>query len=608
MEAEPQRSGRAAGTLLLRLAARAKGPLTGRSLPWLAALLAIAFTLPALGAGWILDDHYHRTVLKGTSRFRDLLGPPWEMFRFFRGDPLRTRRVMDIGLFPWWTYPGLKAEFLQTVTVLTHRLDYQLWPDSPVLMHAHSLIWYGVLVAVVAVLYRRMFGRTWQAGLAAVLFALDDAHGTPAGWLANRNALVTATFGVAAIIFHDRSRRGGRPKEMVLALLFLAASLWSKEEGISTCAYLLAYALFLDPAGFRKGGLALTPYAIVVLLWRTIRAYQGYGVEDMGLYVDPITDPGPFWQAVLARAPILLLGQWGLPPSDIHVLLREAGRRILWCVAVVFLAWLAFAMAPVLRRDRLARFWAAGMLLSVIPVCATFSMDRLLTFAGIGAFGLLVQFWASVFGDPDMRPTARSRRIAAVALGWVLVGVHLILGPLALPLRAGFPTGPKAWEDGFYVNTPLDAAVAEQTVVIVNAPSPLHAGYLPIRRELNGLPLPRFTRVLARGLPSVEVRRQDDWTLVIRPERGYLDWVADKLFHGERQPMARGQKVELTGMTVEVTEMTNDGRPAEAAFRFAVALEDSSLRWLCYRGGAFVPWTPPAVGASVVLKTRRLPR
>src|SRR5579884_1938069 len=59
--------------------------LTHPGLPAFAAALTLLLTLPALGNGWMLDDYYHRTVLRGTSRFRDLFGPPREMFRFFRG-------------------------------------------------------------------------------------------------------------------------------------------------------------------------------------------------------------------------------------------------------------------------------------------------------------------------------------------------------------------------------------------------------------------------------------------------------------------------------------------------------------------------------------------
>ena len=94
-----------------------------RCFPLIVAGLAVMLALPALRAGWILDDYYHRTVMLPESPFRELLGPPAEMFRFFRGDPVRTRRVMEFGIFPWWTDPSPKAEFLQVLTVLTHRLD-----------------------------------------------------------------------------------------------------------------------------------------------------------------------------------------------------------------------------------------------------------------------------------------------------------------------------------------------------------------------------------------------------------------------------------------------------------------------------------------------------
>src|SRR6185437_9125528 len=142
-------------------------------------------------------------------QFRNLLGTPPEMFRFFRGDPERAGRIIDKGLYPWWTYPAVKAEFLQALTVLTHRLDYALWPDSPLLMHAHNLLWLGMAVGLAGCFYRRMLGATWVAGAAALVFAVDDARGATAGFIANRNVLVAATFGIASLIAHDRARRDG---------------------------------------------------------------------------------------------------------------------------------------------------------------------------------------------------------------------------------------------------------------------------------------------------------------------------------------------------------------------------------------------------------------
>src|SRR5579883_2524777 len=224
--------------------------LTHRQLPWLAALLGIVLTLPGLGVGLAMDDYYHRVVLLERPEFRELLGPPSDMFRFFRGDPARTLREMDVGFFPWWTDPEIKGEFLQALTVLTHRLDYRLWPDSVVLMHLQNLFWYGALIVATAWLYRRIMGPTVTAGVAALLFAIDDAHGTPAGWIANRNSLVAATFGISAVIAHDAGRRGGNRAGMILGPALFAAALFSKEEGIAGFAYLLAYALMFDPSGW----------------------------------------------------------------------------------------------------------------------------------------------------------------------------------------------------------------------------------------------------------------------------------------------------------------------------------------------------------------------
>jgi len=64
-------------------------------------------------------------------------------------------------------------------------------------------------------------------------------------------------------------------------------------------------------------------------------------------------------------------------------------------------------------------------------------------------------------------------------------------------------------------------------------------------------------------------------------------------------PDAVGERVVLTGMTATVTAITADGRPAEAAFRFDVPLEDASLRWLWWQDGEFRPFTPPAVGQTL---------
>ncbi len=99
----------------------------------------------------------------------------------------------------------------------------------------------------------------------------------------------------------------------------------------------------------------------------------------------------------------------------------------------------------------------------------------------------------------------------------------------------------------------------------------------------------------------MQIHRIDERTITVRPRGGYLVTILDKLFRSDQNRFSVGDRIELTGMTVEVTELTDNGRPAEAAFTFSVDLEDESLRWLQYKGGKYVPFHPQAVGLSVEL-------
>ena len=581
-----------------------RGGLRHRCWPVALALLAVVLVVPSLRVGWVMDDHFLRLAAVGSARASEVIGSPMDMFRLLDGDPERVGTLMDVGLLPWWTFKEVKAAFWRPLTALTHWLDFRLWPGSPALMHAQSVLWYGALVAAVAYAYRRFLGHTWVAGAAALLYAIDDAHGLPVGFLANRNAILATLFGVLTIMAHDRWRRDAWRPGAFFGPLCLAASLLSAEAGIATCAYLGAHALFLDRAAWRSRLMAMAPYVVLVFLWRMVWSYSGYGVSGMELYIDPVAEPLRFMHAVVDRAPILLLGQWGLPPADIAMALGPEGMDRLWLGALVFLAVLAAVLSPLLRREPMARFLAFGMVLSVLPICATFPMDRLLFFVGLGAAGLLTQFLAIAFGRPAWRPANFTWRVTAVALGSLFVLIHLIVAPLALSARAAFPAGPNRWSEQLHVRVPTDDAVESQDVVIVNAPSAIHAAWSVARRMLSGDPIPRHTRVLAPALPAVQVFRVDAQTLMIRPKNGYLAWKFDRLFRNQHCPMHVGQRVELTGMTVEVTALTDDGRPAEAAFHFAVPLEHPSLRWLQWKGGVLAPFLPPANGESVELKPR----
>ena len=629
----------------------------GKPVIWIAPLLGIVLTLPSLWGGWVIDDHYHRQVLLGSDRLEGILGSRLDMFRFFDGDPERTQRMMDLGIIPWWTVPDLRGAFWRPTTALTHWLDYAFWPASPALMHAHSVAWYGILIFAVAFLNRRFLGLTTVAGLSALLYAIDDAHGMPVGFLANRNAVIATVFGVLTLLLHDQWRRRRDRIGMILALLALTASLLSSESGLGTTAYLFAYAFFLERGRFQIRAVSLLPYALLVLAWRWAWTAQGYGVSDgLSFYIDPLNSPIEFAVAVCRRLPLLLLGQWALPPSDMAILLTPSAFTILLAMSIIVLFGIGWIVVTVLRIDtssagrseltemhspaavpggtsaygnalelptrRILSFAAMGMFLSLLPPCATFPSDRLLLFAGLGASMLIASFLAALLNPPlplgegrgegggttirylasPQKGSGGFRHVLTLSLAYVFVAIHVYIAPVGLALRSAYPVGPPGLHKKLYVRAPLDESVTEQTVVLVNPPSVIHACYLPALREMAGEPVPKRVRALAPGLPSVTVRRLDPQTLVVRPERGYLVLFFDRLFRNGRRPLSLGQRITLSGMTAEVTELTADGRPAGVSFRFDTPLEDRSLRWLVWIDGKFRHWTPPPIGGTVELR------
>ena len=182
------------------------------SKPWLVAVLAVVAVLrvlPALSNGLFKDDHFHRAMVAQDSPLS--WGEPraWSLFETFPNDALWRGANIESGWLPWWTQEGFYQEFWRPLASLTHTLDYTLWPQHPGAMHLHSILWFAVLIWCAWLLYRRLMEPAWVGALAFALYAFDDLHSYPVGWLANRSALMAAAFGILALLAHDAWRRRG---------------------------------------------------------------------------------------------------------------------------------------------------------------------------------------------------------------------------------------------------------------------------------------------------------------------------------------------------------------------------------------------------------------
>jgi hypothetical protein len=580
------------------LSGRAPGLFARGWLPAAAILLALLLVSPCLDVGPMGDDYMHRARVDPRLHAPGFEYAPFDLYTFVSGDPSQRAVLLEEGVFGWWMAADFRMAFWRPLSSLTHVLDHRLWPQSWVLAHAHSMLWFAALLAVLATLYRR-FHPPWIAHLALVLYALDDARGWVLGWVANRNALVAATLAFACLIAHDRSRRDGWRTGRWLAPVLFAAALLGGEAALGVTGYLLAHALFIDSGPLVRRLARLWPYATLSVAWLVAYKALGYGTSGGGMYLNPLDEPTLYLRALAERLPVLLAAQIGLSISDVWLLLPSPARLAAYTLALLGLLAFATLLAPLWRRLPASRFWAGGAVLSLPPVCATYPMDRLLAFAGVGAMAAIALVLADWLEDGAVARRPRVGRAMATGLVALLVLLHLVLAPVLLPVRVLAVGFLARMGERLEASIPTDETIREKTLVILSSAAEMTTFPPWMQRQVSGVPRPRRMRVLASCSTTLHVSRPDATTLRVRPERGFLDNEWLRMVRGPSRPFRPGDEVVLSDVRARVRDVTADGRPAEVDFTFDVPLEHPSLLWTRLQaGGALAAWSPPAVGES----------
>jgi hypothetical protein len=574
---------------------RLKRLLASPRFPWMAAAIAVLLFLPVLDVGFMMDDYVQRITHEGGIQI--VPRPDWDLFRFVGPDRAEFALSRDRGEVPWWAPPTYKLAFFRPLAGLWAWADYHWFPDSAGLMHAENILLFASMAVLAGLLYRRLLATAWVAGLAALLFAWDDAHSFVVVWISNRNAVLAGVFGLLALWLHDRARRDGARAAGILAPFALALALLSSEAAVATLGYLAAYALFLDDRTPRERLRSLAPFAVVALGWAAIYKVRGYGTSGSGFYVDPGGEPGTFVFAVVKRLPILLLGQFGLPPADLWP--QTVEPKVIPLVAVTaLLAGLAVVFARVLRKDRTCLFFATGMLLSLIPVCATWPNDRLLLFSGFGAFGLIATFLSRAHAVEKPGPRFSTRVVAGV-----MILVHVVLAPLLLPLRAR-AVGTMLHEYVAAGERTLPTSLVS-TLVVVNAPDPLVAGMAGAKRhyeQSNGKPLTsRLRQLTVVSVGDEIVERVDDHTLSLSASEGFFHDPFSQVFRSPSMLFHAGDVSRVAGMRAEIMEAGEDGIPRRIQIHFDAPLDDPSMVWVTWVHQGFVPFKLPSPGEKVTV-------
>jgi hypothetical protein len=415
---------------------------------------------------------------------------------------------------------------------------------------------------------------------------------------------VALTLALPALLLYDRSCKRPDLRASLLGPVFLGVGLLAGETALVVVAYLVAYALLLDGGTWRARLGRLAPYLAVVVAWRIVYLALGYGSDRSGLYLDPGHDPVGFAVAVVHRLPILLLGAFGLPFSDfwdLYPLIAPAWKWPVWCLGVAVMFGVVLLLRPLWKADRTVAFWSLGCLLATLPMCSPFPNDRLLMGTSFGAMAMLASFLGALADRAYPGYPGSRRWVKPAAVG--LAVLHVALAPVMLPFRAHDVTRIDTLLRRANATIPATNDITTETLVLVNPPLDPFADYFPIYRAAERRPRPKFLRWLATGVTDLRIERVDARTLRVRPAAGYLSSSSQLMLRSPRHPLALGEIVSLTGVTFEVTRLTDDGRPAEVEVRFSVSLEDRSLRFMQWggSGGGYVPFVVPPPGQSVLV-------
>ncbi|GMV11957.1 MAG: hypothetical protein KJ015_34215 [Myxococcales bacterium] len=374
---------------------------------------------------------------------------------------VRNPFVQDLGnlsrLLPWRFFDQEFPDQARPVLVLTHFLDRWLGGSSAV-CHLQSALWHAATAGLVFALGRSLGFALRTAGLAGVLFGLHPALVEAVAGISNREDVLAAFFGLAALLGARRVLTGDLSSLGLVAAAF-AVALLSKESALAIPLLCLTLALcsprFRPRERPRRAWLALgLAFGLVTAGWAAFQLRLGYpsllpaaggtGLERAAVVLPLRTlaawqappaserrapEPGarrrPQGEIALADAPALqafrawqLVVPWPTAPEYDLTPFRTPWARLLGTLA---LALLAAALWRDLRaRGRVALgiawFFAASVPIAVPTLLLNPLADRYLYLPAVGAALTLAWLIAERVPDALSRPAMLGTGLGFFAL------------------------------------------------------------------------------------------------------------------------------------------------------------------------------------------------
>ena len=521
-------------------------------------LLAVLLHLPfAFKTAFFADDFIQAFALQGDARLEQAgfanQGEPGTLayavrnqFYFFHPDAANYQVLRQHGVVPWWTPDDARIRFFRPLASFTHWLDYQMWPDSIRLMHAHSLLILLLAAGFAFLCYWRVAEHRLVAWLAVLILLLDISAIYPLEWVAGRNSLLVLLFAPLVLLCLQRGR-----KWLPLSWLFYACALLSAEAGVGVAGFVLAWVLFMHRGSMgHKAGLLL-PYIVITFIWRWYYQVHGYGAAGIGQYIDPVAAPLDFLAHGLLHYPVLVIHTLtGIEASDFFV---RGQWRLPYAITGVVLALLPPLAARYLCvATRQWWFWYSASLLSLLPMVSLTLSDPRISLLAHVAFAPALAMLLHAFC------LQANRRWLSFADIFVIVAalLHIIAGLFAYTAVAVMPEKNIDAIDSRFNGFPsLD--VANKHLLLANAVDPFRLMYYPYRAVWHNKPMAASVRSLMLAETAVTITRLDNKRYRLEQNGGMLLYPDDT----ERYDQGRhpGDVGGVAGMSYLLSGFFHDG-------------------------------------------------
>lgn len=573
-------------------------------------VLGVALRGQSLVAGFGMDDFAQLAMLDGVY---PVPRQPWDLFSFSKGDPAEVHTLMSKGSLAWWSHPELKLCALRPLSSLLMALDVQVFGHAALGHHVHTLLWWSLMLLAAARLLRLLLPARWAA-LALLLYALDECHTYPIGWLANRNAIVSATFGFLALHAHVRHREEGWARGRWLSPLLLLLAFGGGEYALCILPFYVLYELLGAPGSRGQRARALLPMLGLFAAYVVVHRAMGFGSFASNVYVDPLREPLAWLDIARFRVPILVADMFLAIPTGKLALAPDL-MKLQSNLGPVALLVVGITLPGVWRRQdargRTRIVWLSlAAIFAILPVSSSFVSARLLLVPAVGGHAivaaLLLDAWDRL-RDPALRRRVSSILRGLLALG--LVAAHMGLAPWwGIEETRNIYRLNEGTRQAALLMPIDDARLPRQRHVVLVAGDPMTLLYPALVRWVAGHPLPRSRWVLSMApYPHLLTRVSDNAFDMAVVGGAMLQGQVERLFRRGEYPFAVGDRVQLDGLTVTMIQVDIDGRPVKVRFTFDTSLDDPDLVFLLATKNGMLRYPMGPVGANLPIPPAKLP-